>query len=1204
MNRFIKQQQCVTRPSLTFILTLTLSLFIASTASATLVGLADVPMDVQEGVSPNILLTVDDSGSMSWSFIPDSVYSSYDQARGASSDYNAMYYNPKVRYVPGVDENGASLGNASFTAAWDNGYNQSSTCTVNLSSNYKPSWYYGDNCDSTTDTTEFASNEPSGANGAAYYYVYDSSNQSGCTTSNNACYDAKIITSGNTFKGGPNRTDCADSSACTYDEEKQNFANWYSYYRKRTLLAKNAAGRAFAQITGNIRAAHQTINNDKTISLFNTFTGTPRKDFFDWLYAIPETYQGTPLRKALANGGEEFTKSGKDSPYAKEPGVTDTPEYTCRQNFQVLLTDGYWNGSDPTTPSISNFDNNTHSLPETTFGVSSYTATTPYKDTNSKYLADYAMYYWATDLRSTLTNNVPTYIKDGSSDYNKDGKVNNDDFFWNPVNDPATWQHMVSFTIGLGIDGTLPFNDTTYGELIDGTKSWGSDHVDDLWHAAINSRGEYFSAKNPTELVSAFSDVLNKIEARTGSSSAPAPSAPNYQSGTKIYQPVYNSSDWSGDLRRFDVTDLSTVEWNARDILNTQNYSTSRHIITYDPAAGKGIPFLYSSLNASQQTQLKNADVVNYIRGDRSNEKSKGGSFRNRSYVLGDIVDSAPVFVGPPNRLFPDALEDTSKPYTGFATTYKDREPIVWVGANDGMLHGFDADTGKEELGFVPTKVFDNLPSLTSTTYSHKFFVDGSPTERDVFMNGNWHTVLVGGLNRGGQEIYALDVTNPAKFTEGNASSLVLWEFTDANDPDLGYTYSAPQIAKTNDTTSSGSGTGKWMAFFGNGYNNTENDDTNGYCTDSDSSTPCPVSSTGNAVLYIVDVKDGSIIKKLDTGIGMDQDPTGQHRPNGLSTVALVDADGNYTVDYVYAGDLFGNLWKFDVTDSNPANWTIAKSGVTPTPLFIATDPDGNVQPITTAPVVGPHATQLGFMINFGTGKYLGLGDLVDTSVQTFYGIWDREEATTSITKIERKYTQAQSILETVTNQFTDFSARISSSTQVNWYTGSGLPTDNTTFLGWHMDLVDESGTHAGERVISDPQRRQNRVIFVTNIPSSDPCMAGGSSWIMELNASTGQRLNVTPFDYNNDGYINDDDLVNSTVDINGDGKIDNSDLLAAGSGIQDKNGGKLSRPTILLDANNNEIKLSSTSNATISKVKERGPADKVGRRSWNQLLP
>lgn len=1216
MNKFTASVNYMIQHGLKVLIISASSLLAVSTLSAATLALTDKPLDVHEGVDPNILLTFDDSGSMHWSFIPDGIYGSHNQVRGAAGVYNSLYYNPQIRYTPGVDENGVSLGDATFTAAWNNGYNHAE-CVVNLSDDYQASWYYGDNCDGTSDATEYQSNTPTGS-GVAYYYVFDASNAS-CdgTTADNDCYDAVEVKSADApFAGGPDRTDCAVPTACTLAEEEKNFANWYSYYRSRMLLAKTAAGRAFAKITGSVRVSHQSINADTTIGLFKTFTGTARKDFFTWLYNRYDT-GSTPLRRALANAGENFKTSGINSPYAKEPGSIATPEYACRQNFNITFTDGYWNGADPTDPTgfSANHDNTANALPNTVYGVNSYTPKAPYQDTNSRFLADYALYYWATDLRpdAAMTNNVPAFInpKDGSSDYDGSGVVNDADLFWNPGNDPANWQHMVNFTVGLGIDGTLTYDDTTYKQLIAGTQAWPNDHVDDLWHAAINSRGMYFSAKNPNSLVDAFAGVLKAIETRTGSSSAPAPSAPRFEAGTKVYQPVYDTRDWHGDLLRYDVTDLTTQEWTdavwgdgAKGILNKQNYGTggdgydlNRVILSYDPSADKGIPFRYASINASQQTQISSADVLNYVRGDQSKEKSTlGGTLRIRSYVLGDIVNSEPVYVPAPERRFPDMLETVT--YSSFAATYVSRTPIVYVGANDGMLHGFDADTGKELLAYVPARLYKTLPDLASDTYSHRFYVDGSPTERDAFFNGAWHTVLVGGLNAGGQAIYALDITNPAAFTEANAANLVLWEFDDEDDPDLGYTFSTPQVAKMNN--------GKWMAIFGNGYNNTENDDSKGYCADGDTATPCPVSSTGNAVLFLTDMqfgpKSGGSIFKLSTGTGTAQDPTGAGRANGLASVALVDQDGNYTVDYIYAGDLFGNLWKFDVTDVDPANWTVVKDSLaSPAPLFIATDSLGNRQPITSAPVVGRHASQAGFMVNFGTGKYVELTDLSDTKVQTFYGIWDRNE--TTMNTVTRDYTQPQTILKTDTTTFSFYNIRVTSKNAVNFYTGTGLPSGGTEFLGWRMDLVDETGTLRGERVVARPQRRSDRIVFVTNIPSPDPCLAGGSSWLMELDATTGQRLITSPFDYNHDGVVDINDLLIAYMDANGDGVIDSKDIVA-GSGIQEKSAGKASRPTILLDAKGNEVKLSSMSDAKISKVLETGDQLYTGRRSWIELFP
>ncbi|MGH8533221.1 MAG: pilus assembly protein [Gammaproteobacteria bacterium] len=240
------------------------------------------------------------------------------------------------------------------------------------------------------------------------------------------------------------------------------------------------------------------------------------------------------------------------------------------------------------------------------------------------------------------------------------------------------------------------------------------------------------------------------------------------------------------------------------------------------------------------------------------------------------------------------------------------------MGANDGMLHAFDAYTGptagEEAFAYVPAADYKNLNQLTNPSYTHKFYVDGAPTVGDAFFGGSWPTVLVGGLRAGGQAIYALDITDPpgSSDNETGIAAKVLWEFNDVEDPlannpdygdkDLGDTFSEPNIVRLHN--------GQWAAVFGNGYNNTKSD---GLLT---------TSTTGNAVLYIVDIATGELIKKIDTGVGKTQDPKtatlANQLPNGLATPAPIDANGDSIVDYIYAGDLFGNLWKFDVSSSNP----------------------------------------------------------------------------------------------------------------------------------------------------------------------------------------------------------------------------------------------------------------------------------------------
>lgn len=359
---------------------------------------------------------------------------------------------------------------------------------------------------------------------------------------------------------------------------------------------------------------------------------------------------------------------------------------------------------------------------------------------------------------------------------------------------------------------------------------------------------------------------------------------------------------------------------------------------------------------------------------------------------------------------------------------------------------------------------------------------------------------MPGGLAGGGQAIYALDVTDPTTFDEANADDVILWEFDDGDDADLGYTYGKVQLAKMND--------GTWAAVFGNGYNNTEADGN--------------ASSTGHAVLYIVDIETGDILKKIDTEAGA------AGTPNGLNTPLLIDTDADFDVDYIYAGDLLGNMWKFDVTSGSTGSWDVAwSSGGSPAPLFTA----AANQPITSQPQATFHPDNLeGFMIYFGTGKYIETGDNVGSgqTTQAFYGIWDKNTGTAPSISI------ASDLLEqTITNQFSQdfdtdddgiddetFLLRNVSDNLIDW----------DTHLGWHLDLIPDNiegspnTANFGERQTSGAIVRNGRVIFTTLIPSTVECEFGGTSYLMEIDFRDGSALEFPAFDLNGDGEYDADD--------------------------------------------------------------------------------
>jgi type IV pilus assembly protein PilY1 len=593
------------------------------------------------------------------------------------------------------------------------------------------------------------------------------------------------------------------------------------------------------------------------------------------------------------------------------------------------------------------------------------------------------------------------------------------------------------------------------------------------------------------------------------------------------------------------------------------------------------VPFRLANLDATRIGQLgatltERTDVLNYLRGDRSLERQNGGPYRVRGGVLGDVVSSAPFYVAAPLFRYSDSIAPA--PYSAFVAANSGRQPMVYVGANDGMLHAFSVDSSgagavAEEFAFIPSPVFRNMKNLTDINYTHQFYVDGTPTVVDAYLEdlggtpaSKWRTVLVGGLGKGGQGVYALDVTNPANLTESQASNIKLWEFTDADDADLGYTYSRPAIVKLHN--------GKWAAVFGNGYNNTASPagDTH-------------VSSTGNAALYFVNIATGALMKKITVPVGMAQDPLSQSRPNGLGTPAMVDIDGDRVVDRAYVGDIFGNMWKFDLTDVNEVNWDVAMTDAVsgaPIPLFVARNAAGGVQPITTRPQVTRAPKGRGMIILFGTGKFMEAIDRDPASVvpQSFYGLYDNGEATT----IARTSLLQQTIL-----------AEVSSDPDGDGNFTRFRVTSNNPLLsnqkGWYMNLLAPPNVFEGEMQVTDPGLRNGRVVFTTLIPDPNPCSKGGKSWVLDLNAYTGSRSAFTPADINGDRLFNTADFLT----IGGVGTV-------AISGIGDNNISSAFRFISGGADDPSDYGIGTTTGGTANVFRFNPGPGAVGRQSWRQL--
>lgn len=1103
------------------------ALFFAVNLSHALPPLSNGPLFLGGNISPNVMFTLDDSGSMHFEIMPEELiiqevrymfprasgvygaddYNSYVvdfdpanryAAKLRSSYVNKIYYNPTVRYLPWSNADGSLMSNASPTCAHHNPFNTGVGCrNLTVNNTQTARWLKDDGTRSSSTSKTFY---------PAVYFNYNS----GSINAASSYTQVQIISTTSTYTGGPNRTDCVAAPTCTYAEEIQNFANWYTYYRSRILLARAGIGRAFAAQGNTMRVGFAAINKGSTTvdgvatTVVKTgvrqFTGTDRTNFFNNLYDHDIPAEGTPLREALMAVGEYFKRTDDKGPWGQTPGSTGGTQHVCRQNYNILMTDGYW--SETSFTSVNNSDNESGSsiVNDSSPAVPasySYVPALPYSDAYSNTLADVAMRYWKSDLRTDLPNKVPT----------------------NP-HDPAFWQHLVNFTVGLGVQGSR-------SSIPTGAETWpdptlnDANKIDDLWHAAVNSRGEFFSAADPTAFTNALTNALRTIVARTGSASAVAANSNSLTTNGRVYQAKFNSGDWSGQLLSIPINSsgvMGTTEWNAGEIsLASGSISpSSRVIIT--KGSSDGVSFEYGNLTSAQKDLLnKNAsgvidncgpERVAFLRGDAARENASGtftcasstavNNFRVRpTSKLGDIINSGPLYVGKPIA----GYSNVDHPgYAAFKNNYKDRVPMIYVGANDGMLHGFNAcipgvtpgctsaDAGKELLVYVPSTTYENLSRLTDKDYTanHRYFVDGSPMMGDVYSSATstWRTLLVSGLNGGGQGYFALDVTNPADaaksaptFTAANAASLLLWEFTSNDDADMGYSHNLPQI---NPFTSQSMQIVKmennqWAVIVGNGYNSTG----------------------GKAVLYILFIsggEDGSwtlgtdYIKLIaDAGTG-----------NGLSTPTPFDSNGNGKVDVIYAGDFKGNLWKFDVSTSSPASWKVAISGA---PLFSS----GTSKPIISPPSVSFHPKG-GQLVLFGTGKYLETADTTTTNTQSVYGIWDNN-TTATVT--------VSSLVQQV---MTDASVRTLTQNAVPY---------STTVKGWYIDLP-----VSGERLTGIPNLEDGILVFNTIVPSASPCDFGGRGFVNAINYLTGGMLPFPAFDTNRNRVLALDDGLSAGIEI------------------------------------------------------------------------
>ena len=905
----------------------------------------------------------------------------------------------------------------------------------------------------------------------------------------------------------------------TFAEDQQNFANWFAFYRKRQYTAKNAMARVIDDMAG-VRIGILGINNtisQRALPVDVDYDGNHYDRTSTLLTALYEHNPngGTPLRNGLVSIGEYFkgnhslnnNEEDNENDFGayistdSKPFFRETEGGSCEQAFCILMTDGYYNGSDPFSNDNKDGDNNTD------FDGGKFA------DDKDDTLADVAMHYYENDLNSNLSNSVPA-----------------------TAIDTATHQHMVTFSVSFGVSGAIERaaypNCTIGGDCPDEwwIGSGGDALIDDLFHAAVNGRGDYINAGTPEELSAAMDELQYQISSRLGSAAAAGTNSIQVRTGTKIYQGIYHTNGWKGDLKQFRIDKDDdgklqlVVDWTAAAKLDAREYS-DRVIYSYDGTTG--IEF-----SADESAIPYSEELVDYIKGDSTNNTENGGSYRVRKSKLGDIVHSEPIVFD--NKIF--------------------------VGANDGMLHVFaageDEDGGGEELfAYIPKIIIDGgtldsgTENYAAADYSHKFYVDGMINIRKIATNT---TLLVGGLRKGGRGYFCLDIDS-SNFSDpptiGDVGNVVKWEYSDVTDEDLGYSYSKPYIVKTNDANVG------WVVIFSNGYDST----------------------TEHAVLYMIDINDSTgeiVVDNNSNGFsdGVKKFDVGSGPCNGLAMPALTDVNFDGKVDYVYAGDLTGNLWKFDIASVNSSDWGSAyHDGTNPQPLIKVENGQGG-QPITAQPDVMEMSCstgQKGYLVIFGTGRYLGVFDPINDDQQTFYGIWDWQDEFISPVPTVFPHAQTATSKSRYYGVFNADSADPSDDTSdltnapasadaltlisqgvdqaidgyriltdefdhgVPWFDPtSGDDDDDTDFVGWYFNLEDSGG-----RVIQDPAIRPGFggdigvAAFISNVPATTSCGGNaGNSWFYQVNVCNGGMTSKSYFDTNGDDVVNTEDTLDDKL--------------------------------------------------------------------------
>jgi type IV pilus assembly protein PilY1 len=1082
-------------------------------------------------VRPNLLFILDNSGSMS----DENVEAPhYNAATGSCSDTakyrdstpvnNLLYYNSTKRYEPAYNNSGVQLANAAVPSSWSN-------LTIYLpktGQNIPALTTKSDICTASRYDTIVVRNTDFTVNGVA-------------TTTNPLPWNA-------------NRTDCG-AGPCTLAQEKQNISNWRTFHRSKFAAAKTGLGKAFDGQPDTFRLGYTSIH----VSAIDGSGSDPYKlngvkdfnlaktEFYTWLNGLSQV-SGTPLRQALGRAGDYYRRNDKNGPWAHSPwktnseGEATSDHLSCRRSYTILISDGEWNGNAaPLAAAQADVDSTTGPNITHTNGITSYTYVPRSSDPRSRgkadrivagagygnTLSDVALYYWMNDLRGAgnvpLANNVTP------------GRATDKPF----------WQNMITYTAGFGVAGKL--NATQLASARAGTLNWysadpaGGDiptRIDDLIHAAHNGGGEYLSLANAQDFAAEIGRVVGSIAGEQFSQAGVAASAVALTAGTKKFVPYFTSNLWWGNVRMINLSsNVSTlgdevdVAW---DVVQTDPLGkptgvtkipshSARNIHTWINGVTGGMPFTWSTITgqslraAGTSTSALSlnsgftSDMVDFIRGRRDQE-GEGQPYRARETILGDIVNSTPVFVKNNSNFRYESLPSSvpgASTYSFYMQTKAQRaEGVLFIGANDGMLHGFREGStltngGEEVFAFVPRGVFKDLHELANKSYAHRFYVDGPLSESDAYINApnfsgtgksvRWTNLVLGTTGAGGRSVFALDVTRPLAMNQRH----VLWEIhpemgTDYQD--IGFVMSEVQTGITR--------SGDWVAIFGNG----------------------PYGNSGRAHLYVVNLATGTLIKKINTDSATS---------NGLGGVRVV-RDANSRIIGAYAGDLLGRVWRFDLSDPLVANWPNANK------LFTATGPTNLPQPITATPGVVPRTDgQTGYIVTVGTGKLYDSNDQSNVQPQSAYGLWDKASfGSTSVTfsEITTKTLLVSVAVVTETANVTTTSS-INPNVATTYYKTNPSRAVNWSFdRGWFINYTQTPGQRTIYGI--EPVGEVMRIDTIAPRLAQFSCEASTSLGFNYLvSPLTGTCKSETTLDTNNDGVIDQSDSVACIYSTEADGE-------------------------------------------------------------------